>query len=73
MSGRSGNFGTSRRLKRQEAPKLPDRPDITPEFRCFVGRCLQFDSVSRPSARDLLQDPFLRVLPSLSEADAPSP
>lgn len=59
------------RLKRGETPVLPlrDRPDITDQFRDFVECCLQIDALKRPSAKELLNHPFLCVLKRTASND----
>ncbi|KAK6498734.1 putative protein serine/threonine kinase [Arthrobotrys musiformis] len=46
-------------------PRLP--PDFSVPFQNFVGRCLKSDPTLRPSARELLEDPFFDDCPDKSE------
>ena len=40
--------------------KLKNKEKWSPEFNDFVSRCLTFDPANRPSAKDLLQHPFIQ-------------
>ena len=41
-------------------PKLAYPKEWSKEFNAFIARCLQFDSKKRPTALELLKDPFLK-------------
>ncbi|KAI9335129.1 hypothetical protein BDR26DRAFT_866213 [Obelidium mucronatum] len=45
-------------------PKLEDEERYSKVFRSFVARCLTKDQKARPSAEELLNDPFIRRNPS---------
>ncbi|KAL2914909.1 hypothetical protein HK105_205450 [Polyrhizophydium stewartii] len=41
-------------------PKLEAEEDFSEEFRQFIARCLTKNPLARPSARELLEDPFIK-------------
>ena len=47
-------------IKSNPPQGLSDPSIWSPDFNNFVRRCLTYDPKSRPSAKDLLQDPFIR-------------
>ncbi len=54
-------------------PPLPEDSDISPALRAFLGRCFIRDPTKRPTARELLSDPFLdESLDSSIGTEAPS-
>ncbi len=45
--------------KSENGPPLPEDGDISPALRVFLGRCFIRDPTKRPTALELLSDPFL--------------
>ena len=47
-------------IKNNPPQGLTDPEKWSPEFNAFVSRCLTVDPKKRPSAKELLQDPFIK-------------
>lgn len=45
-------------------PKLDNQDKYSYEFRAFIARCLTKNPSNRPSAKDLLDDPFIKQAPA---------
>ena len=58
-----------RKIEYQEAPMIPQH--LSPEFQRFIARCLTYDNMARPSARELLQDPFIASNDTQNECMSP--
>ncbi len=53
--------------KSESGPPLPEDSDTwSPGLRSFLGRCFIRDSTKRPTARELLSDPFLELNPEIT-------
>ena len=47
-------------------PPQLDANKYSPAFRSFVSRCLTKKPADRPTAEDLLEDPFVKAAPGLA-------
>src|SRR3989338_1482286 len=53
-------------LPRNPSPTLHDKEKWSPKFHAFLSRCLDKDRIRRPSADELLHDPFLLDIDEVS-------
>ena len=54
----SVHVALQRRLANMERPEIPT--DVSEECQSFIDRCLQHDAKVRPSASQLLDDPWIK-------------
>lgn len=55
----SAVLALQRKLANQESPEIP--ADVSPECQQFIRRCLHYSYRERPSAKQLLADPWMRA------------